>query len=122
MRLGWPAFIIPFLFIYNPGLLLADTWQGDCVAVASAALGVWLASAAIVGFLKTPLSVAGRIGLGLMGCVLLLPSPAIEGGIYLKVAAVIIALAFTAWSFWGSPAKALVPDQLSSPALRAGDE
>jgi TRAP transporter 4TM/12TM fusion protein len=110
MRLGWPAFIIPFLLIYNPGLLLADTWQGDCVAVASAALGVWLASAAIVGFLKTSLSAAGRIGIGLMGFILLLPSPVMESGIYLKLAAVVIALAFTAWSFWGQPAKRLVPE------------
>ena len=121
MRLGWTAFIIPFLFIYNPGLLLDGTWQVDCVAVASATLGIWLASAAIVGFLKTRLSIGARLAIGLFSALLLAPSPAFENAIYLKIALVIAASFFLAWTFWRPRATARTPDaaQLGADRVRA---
>ena len=73
MRFGWSAFVVPFLFIYSPSLL----FEGDAITlmhdVTTAIAGVWLVSAALVGYLYRPLAQAARLALGVAGLGLLIP-------------------------------------------------
>jgi len=78
MRFGWTAYIVPFLFVFSPSLLLLGE-PGDIVlSVATAILGVYAISAAFVGWLHGPAGPFRRILIGLSGLALLLP-PGIGG-------------------------------------------
>lgn len=74
MRFGWTAYIVPFLFIFSPALLLeGDDALKTAVAVASAIAGVWLVSVGMIGFLFRLLAIWMRAGFILAGICLLLP-------------------------------------------------
>ncbi|NQU71105.1 MAG: TRAP transporter large permease subunit, partial [Rhodospirillales bacterium] len=79
MRFGWSAFVVPILFIYSPSLLL----EGDPLTlihdVATAFMGVWLVSAALVGYLARPMGLTVRLGLGVAGLALLIPMGTFAG-------------------------------------------
>ena len=63
-RLGWPAFVLPFLFALSPALLLKGDPLRVSLAVAAAIAGVWLGSAALSGYLLRELRPAARASLG----------------------------------------------------------
>ncbi len=75
MRLGWAAYIVPFLFVFSPSLLLqGGSVLTTIIAVASAVAGVWLVSAGVTGFFSRRLPVPMRVGFMAAGVLLLLPS------------------------------------------------
>ncbi len=78
VRFGWVAYIIPFLFVVSPALLLIGSAIEITVAVATAALGVALVTIAIVGFFKARLSTVPRLLFGVVGLVTMMPSGTIE--------------------------------------------
>lgn len=51
MRIGWAAYIIPFVFVATPALLLNGGWDEIALALFTATLGVFGVSVAIVGFI-----------------------------------------------------------------------
>ncbi|OGA57169.1 MAG: C4-dicarboxylate ABC transporter permease [Betaproteobacteria bacterium RIFCSPLOWO2_12_FULL_67_28] len=74
MRLGWTAYIVPFLFMFSPALLLqGGSTTETVVAIATAIIGVWLISAGMVGYLAGPMVLWLRIGFVLSGICLLIP-------------------------------------------------
>jgi TRAP transporter 4TM/12TM fusion protein len=73
-RLGWTAYIVPFLFIYSPSLLLRGNPFQVALAVTTAVGGVWLVSVAIVGYFTRPLSWAFRAGFAVSGLLLMIPA------------------------------------------------
>jgi len=78
MRFGWTAYIVPFLFVFSPGLLLIGDPIEVTVAVTTAVIGVYAISAAFVGWFHGPAGPTRRILIGLAGVALLLP-PGIGG-------------------------------------------
>jgi len=75
MRFGWTAYIVPFLFMFSPALLILESTSVSetVVAIVTAVGGVWLTSVAMVGFLFRALPWWTRIALGAAGICLLLP-------------------------------------------------
>jgi TRAP-type uncharacterized transport system fused permease subunit len=74
MRFGWTAYIVPFLFIFSPALLLqGDDLIATMIAVATAIAGVWLVSIGITGYLFRAIPVALRSAFVLAGVGMLLP-------------------------------------------------
>jgi TRAP-type uncharacterized transport system fused permease subunit len=74
MRFGWTAYIVPFLFIFSPALLLqGNDMVAAMIAVATAIAGVWLVSIGITGYLFRPIPVALRFAFVVAGIGLLLP-------------------------------------------------
>jgi TRAP transporter 4TM/12TM fusion protein len=73
MRAGAPAYIVPFMFIYEPALLLIGDWTTSLHAVASATVGVVLLAAGLFGYLLRPASPWQRALL--IGAALLLIKP-----------------------------------------------
>jgi len=72
LRFGWPAFVLPFAFAYNPALLLAGTPGEALLAVQLAASAVMLVTVAIAGYFNKPLGHLSRIAAGIAGGVMIL--------------------------------------------------
>ncbi|MFH1489766.1 MAG: TRAP transporter fused permease subunit [Pseudomonadota bacterium] len=72
-RLGIISYIIPFLFVFFPALLFIGSWSEILISLATALSGCFVLSAALVGYLFTPLGPIKRILLGLAGIALLIP-------------------------------------------------
>lgn len=92
MRFGWPAYVIPFLFVYSPSLLLIGEPVPIVLAIVTATAGVWLASIALVGYLFAPVPLWNRLLLAAAGGALLIPSRAFDGAIYTDVAGAAVGL------------------------------
>ena len=76
MRYGWAAYIVPFLFVFSPALLMMGE-PGDILwSVAAAAAGVYLISAASVGWIAGAPGSLRRVGFLLAGVLLLYPQTA----------------------------------------------
>ncbi|HEY7609666.1 MAG TPA: TRAP transporter fused permease subunit [Alphaproteobacteria bacterium] len=94
-RFGWTAYIVPFLFVFSPSLLLQSKSVIDtAIAIATAIAGIWLVSAGMIGFVLRPLSLIVRAVLLVTGLALLVPHE------------------IAAWAFWANvvaaPVAALV--------------
>ncbi len=72
-RFGVIAYIVPFLFIFFPGLLFKGSPGEILIAVITALLGCFVLSAALSGYLFQELSAAKRVISGLAGIGLLIP-------------------------------------------------
>lgn len=80
VRFGWTAFVVPFLFVFSPSLLLQGEPLDLVIDVASAIAGVWMLSAAMIGFLIRETPAIMRIVMAVAGSALLLP-PGIDASI-----------------------------------------
>lgn len=74
MRFGWTAYIVPFLFVFSPSLLLIGTRSEILLAVGTAIIGVYAVSAAFIGWLHGPAGLVRRCLIGASGLALLLPA------------------------------------------------
>lgn len=73
MRFGWTAYIVPFLFVFSPALLLNGSLGDIALAVTTAVIGVYAISAAFVGWLHGPAGPLRRCLIALAGAALLVP-------------------------------------------------
>lgn len=74
-RLGLAAFIVPYMFVYAPQLLLVGSTGKVIIATVTSMIGVVALAASVVGWLKTRASVPERVLL--MGAALSLIKPGI---------------------------------------------
>lgn len=81
VRFGWSAFIVPFLFVLSPTLLLIGTPGAVALAVVTAVLGIWLVSIAVVGYFMRPIGAAMRLLFALSGLLALIPAGAFQGAL-----------------------------------------
>lgn len=73
MRLGWTAYIIPFIFVVTPALLMQGSMVEILLAASAAAIGVYAISAALVGWFGGVISGYERASLAFGGVLLLTP-------------------------------------------------
>tara|TARA_R110000764_G_scaffold6853_3_gene25222 strand:+ start:18867 stop:20810 length:1944 start_codon:yes stop_codon:yes gene_type:complete len=78
MRLGWTAYIIPFLFVTTPSLLLIGETSQIVITVISALVGVWAISVGFAGYFKDKLNFILRVGFVISGGLFLFPN--LQGG------------------------------------------
>lgn len=71
--LATAGFAIPFLFVYEPALLLEAGWGAATLPALSALVGLVALAAAFMGFLRTDLSPALRVLLAVAALALLMP-------------------------------------------------
>ncbi len=67
MRIGWAAFIIPFIFVATPAILLDGSWLEIAQATVLSVVGIFGVTAGIVGFCSKQLSSLSRGGLFIFG-------------------------------------------------------
>lgn len=80
VRIAWPAFLVPFLFVASPALLFDGTPVEIGVALVTALIGVWLATAGITGYLGRVLGAPARLALIVAGVAALWPPGAPHAG------------------------------------------
>ena len=74
MRLGIVAYVVPFLFVYSPTLILKGETLHIVVSAATAVLGAWLLATALVGYMFGSVGMVQRIVLTVAALALLLPT------------------------------------------------
>lgn len=75
VRLALGAFLVPFSFVYNKGLLMMGSTFDIALATTSVGIGLVLVAVAIEGFMKTPLNRLARGAFALAGILLLFVDP-----------------------------------------------
>jgi TRAP transporter 4TM/12TM fusion protein len=93
MAIGWSVFVIPFLFVFSGTLLMAgDPWL-IALDFVTAVAGVWLVSAAVIGYSVRVLGLVARIYYGFAGLCLMLPAGAFAEARWLNVVGAGMAIA-----------------------------
>lgn len=90
MRFGWFAYLVPFLFVLSPSLLMEGGVFEVIAAAATAAGGVWLVSIAIMGYFVRELGLLLRVLFGLAGLALLIPGSGFEGARLTDIAGLVV--------------------------------
>ena len=91
VRFGWLAYVIPFLFVLSPSLIMQGTVEDVLLAVVTAMIGVWLFSVGLMGYYVRPLGSGARLGFLVTGLGTLLPAEAFEGAFFLNIGATVVA-------------------------------
>ncbi len=104
MRVGAAGYIVPFMFIYEPALLLIGPWHVSLLALTSAVLGVIALAASLHGYLMAALAMWQRAILFVAAILLIAPElvSSLVGGV------ILLGLAGAQWR---QRAKALAPAQ-----------
>ena len=98
MTTGWIAsriaiggFLAPFLFVYQPALLMKGTWPEIAVCFVSALIGISALCAAVTGFMFSALGPGARVLLGALALA------AISTDVRISVATSVGIVAFAVW-------------------------
>ncbi len=78
MRLGWTAYVVPFLFAVSPTLLLFGKPLDIAFDVSTAFIGIYMMSVGMVGYFTRLLSVPVRVIVFLAGAATLMPAAAVQ--------------------------------------------
>ena len=70
MKLGWVAYVVPFLFVASPPMLMIGDSVSVVVSFVEATIGVFYVTVALVGYFARPLGAAIRIVAALAGLAL----------------------------------------------------
>ena len=76
MRFGWSSYIVPFLFIYSPAILMKGSVWDIAVVTLSSLFGIWLICAAMVGYFTRVLPTVLRVAFAVAGLMMLSPHQA----------------------------------------------
>lgn len=96
MRVGWASFLIPFLFVATPALLMKDSWAQIALALALSGIGIMAVTAGIVGFWGRHLGPALRVAVTLTGLAAM-PLGFWDTGPILHSAAAALAVVLALW-------------------------
>jgi TRAP transporter 4TM/12TM fusion protein len=90
IRMGWTAYIVPFIFVYEPGILLkGDPWLAAW-QIASCGLGIYFGTAGLFGYLFERLGRWQRLVMAASGITLLMPMDALTGGYGISLAGLVV--------------------------------
>ena len=73
VKLAWVAYIVPFLFIYSPAMLLRGNWFEVVLAVVTAFVGTTAVSIAIIGYATRTIGAIERVLFAVFGIMLMIP-------------------------------------------------
>jgi TRAP transporter 4TM/12TM fusion protein len=80
-RIGWAAYIVPFLFVLSPSLLMNGTPLAVIWAVLTAAIGIWLGTIGVVGFFYAAVAPLWRVLFIVAGVLTLIPADMFPGAL-----------------------------------------
>ncbi|MEW5423011.1 TRAP transporter permease [Amorphus sp. 3PC139-8] len=94
MRFSWTAYIIPFLFVFSPTLLLqSPSVTATIVSLATATIAVWFVSAGSIGYGLQPMGLLTRVLAVVGGALLLIPVEMFRGSAIANGIGVVMVLA-----------------------------
>jgi TRAP transporter 4TM/12TM fusion protein len=97
MRFGWSSYIVPFLFVYSPAILMQGSVIDIVVVTATSLFGIWLVCAAMTGFFTRVLPIQIRVLFALAGIMLLSPHQASEFMLWINIAGALAGMALIAY-------------------------
>jgi TRAP transporter 4TM/12TM fusion protein len=86
VRFGWSAYIVPFLFVSSPTLLMQGSPFDVSLAFITAVMGIYLVSVAVAGYMTQPIGPALRIAFATAGLAMMIPAQAFPGAIWTDIA------------------------------------
>jgi TRAP-type uncharacterized transport system fused permease subunit len=93
---GWSTFLLPFLFVLTPSLLMDGSWTEIAFNFGRVLFGIWLGTVAAVGFALAPLKWSGRAIYAAVSLAVILPPETFSGAIFVNAAGVTAAAALLA--------------------------
>jgi TRAP-type uncharacterized transport system fused permease subunit len=97
MRFGWSAYIVPFLFVYSPAILMQGSVI-DIVAVTMTSLfGIWLICAAMTGYFVKTIDWKIRIAFAVAGIMLLSPHQVSDVMLWINMAGALAGIGLMAY-------------------------
>jgi TRAP-type uncharacterized transport system fused permease subunit len=107
---GWSTFILPFLFVLTPSLLMDGTWTEIVLNFSRVLFGIWLGTMAAVGFALAPLGYAGRLLYAAVSLAVVLPPETFAGAVWINAAGTTAAVVLLALDWFrrkqGKPSEA----------------
>jgi TRAP transporter 4TM/12TM fusion protein len=100
VKFGWATFVIPFMFVYSPTLLLIGEPAMIAWAILTASFGIWLVSAALAGYFIDRLSPSMRTVFGVSGILALIPADAFPGAVYTDLAGLAFGIGAMAYAIY----------------------
>ena len=92
MKLGWVAYVMPFMFVIYPPLLMDGTVVEVLTAIVTSMFGVYFFSVTVVGYFSRRLSMAQRCLLAAAGIGAMMPHGALTHGVWVNVAAIALGI------------------------------
>ncbi len=86
MRFGWVAYIVPFLFVYAPAILMKGSVTDIVIVTATSLAGIWLICAAMTGYAVRLIGLPLRAAFFAAGVLLMLPHQVSEAVLWLNIA------------------------------------
>ncbi len=105
VRFGWAVFVIPFLFVLSPSLLLQGHPGLILVDIGTALMGVVVGAMGVIGYGFRKLGLAARSVHILAALCLLLPFEGAAWGQVANAVGIVVALMIAGWELLGPPAK-----------------
>jgi TRAP-type uncharacterized transport system fused permease subunit len=89
-RIGWAAYLVPFLFALSPSLLMQGNPLVIAWAVATAGFGIWLGTVGIVGYFYRPVTPVFRALFVLAGVLTLIPADMFRGAVLTDIVGLLL--------------------------------
>ena len=93
VRLGWTALVVPVMFVMSPSLIMQGSAVNIVIAAVTAFIGVWIATAGILGYLFRPMQLPLRAACVAAGVALMIPSQAFASAVYVEIAGLVLGIA-----------------------------
>jgi TRAP-type uncharacterized transport system fused permease subunit len=90
VRFGWSAYIVPFLFVMSPNLLMQGRWFDVALACATATMGIYLVSVGMVGYMLRPIRPALRLAFAVSGILMMIPAKGFPGAIWTDIVGFVV--------------------------------
>jgi TRAP-type uncharacterized transport system fused permease subunit len=93
MRFGWASYIVPFLFVYSPALIMKGTVLEIVGVVSLSIAGIWFVCAGMTGYAFRVMPLFARIAFVIAGTLLLMPFQAAAINGWINVAGLVLGAA-----------------------------
>ncbi len=111
MRFGWASYIVPFLFVYSPALIMRGSALEIGLVMILSIAGIWFVCAAFTGYAMRVMGLPMRVAFGAAGLLLLMPFQASAVNAWVNVLGAGLGVALLIYEFkargkaaaWGGP-------------------
>jgi TRAP transporter 4TM/12TM fusion protein len=99
MRFGWSSYIVPFLFVYSPAILMRGSVLDIVIVSLTSLFAIWLICAAMTGYFTRVLTAGTRAAFCGVGIMMLLPHQASTLLAWINIAGVAAGIALVVVEF-----------------------
>jgi len=99
MRFGWASYIVPFLFVYSPALIMRGSAVEIVLVMILSIAGIWFVCAAFTGYAMRVMRLPMRVAFAAAGLLLLMPFQASTVNAWLNVLGAVLGVALLIYEF-----------------------